>query len=284
LLLPLGSRNDAGVVYAFCRLVDDLVDEAPSPEEGRAALLALRWSFAEGQPKTPLTESFIGICARLDIPHKVVFDLMDGVNGDADTVRFETNEELIQYSYRVAGTVGLMMARVVGVTEDRMLPFAIDLGIGMQLTNICRDVLEDAEKGRVYLPEIRLTQKGSSPEALLSGAAKPAQVSAVVQALLEMAETYYLSGFRGLHGIPFRARTSILAALMMYREIGRKLARNGANPLKGRTIVGPWKKIWLVGLAVVTSPFIPWIRKHTHQSSLHSALPGINGADPAQWS
>ena len=172
------------------------------------------------------------------------------------------------------------MARVLGVKDDSLLPFAIDMGIGMQLTNICRDVLEDAARGRVYLPADRLEKAGTSHQELLDGKPNSTAIVQVVEDVLNMAESYYESGLRGLCGVPWKARTGIVAAMLMYREIGRKLLRNGGNPLDGRTVVGPVRKAWLLCKAIVLSPCLPFWRRQQHVARLHAPLAGIEGANP----
>jgi len=280
LLLPVSMRNDASITYAFCRLIDDMVDEAESLEEGKVEIQALRKAYQQETYHSNLQEGFSALTHRLNIPRRAVLDLMAGVEGDAESALLQSDAELIQYSYKVAGTVGLMMARVLGVKDDSLLPFAIDMGIGMQLTNICRDVLEDAKRGRVYLPADRLKAAGTSHEELLSGQANPEAVASVVRDVLTMAEDYYKSGLRGLCGVPWRARTGIIAAMVMYREIGRKLLRRGGNPLKGRTIVGPVRKGILICQAVLLSPCLPFWRRRQHHARLHSSLNGVEGANP----
>jgi len=192
-----------------------------------------------------------------------------------------SDRELIRYCYRVAGTVGLMMSPVLGVGGDRARPHAVDLGVAMQLTNICRDVAEDAERGRTYLPERRLRRAGTTPQALLEGEADREAVSEVVRDLLELADDYYESGRAGMQFIPRRSRLAIMVASRVYRAIGVKLRRGRCDPLAGRTVVGPFGKIRRVAGALTSflnpfgsSPGVP------HDRRLHWALSDMPGTNP----
>ena len=167
-LLPKGVRDDAAVVYAFCRLVDDAVDEAPTPERGMKDLQAIQDAFDAGDLNGPLGP-FLEVVRDRNIPPEAVRDLLEGVGRDLGEVCFETDRDLIHYSYQVAGTVGLMMARVLGVRGEQPLPFAIDLGIGMQLTNICRDVAEDAARGRGLFAKYSPDGCGDRPVPIAEG-------------------------------------------------------------------------------------------------------------------
>ena len=277
-LLPKGVRDDAAVVYAFCRLVDDAVDEAESPKSGLADLRSIQDAFDRGDRSGPLGP-FLDVVEKRQIPPAAVRDLLAGVGRDLRQVCFQTDRDLIHYSYQVAGTVGLMMARVLGVRGEQPLPFAIDLGIGMQLTNICRDVAEDARRGRIYLPMLRLTNAGTESAELLTGRAKPSSVSQVVREVLALAEHYYDSGLQGLRHVDLRSRIGIIAALYMYREIGRKLLRNGANPLEGRTVVALPRKLFLMGKAILVGLTLKLRSPRKHLPMLHAPLMDVSSAN-----
>jgi phytoene synthase len=182
----------------------------------------------------------------------------------------------------VAGTVGLMMCGVLGVKGEVARRHAIDLGVAMQLTNIARDVAEDARMGRVYLPRTRLEAAGTSPEALLEGRADPAAVSTVVRDLLAVAEVYYRSADAGMPHIPFRSRVAVLAASRLYRQIGRVLLARGADPLEGRTVVGWFGKAAALLAALGAAWFDPVAtgrRRVAHDAGLHAALHGFFGVN-----
>jgi phytoene synthase len=270
--LPASSRDDAAVLYALCRLIDDLADEAPDATRARSDLMALldhlRAHASDGaEPTTDLdatlqlpgtadlVNAWLEVAQRRGVPLYPLEALVAGVLTDTGPVQVADDRELLTYCYRVAGTVGLLMCGVLDVHDPDSLPLAVELGIAMQLTNICRDVLEDADRGRVYLPADRLRAAGTSPEALLRGEADPTAVSRVVSDLLELADQRYARGEQGLIYLPHRCRFAIRAAARMYRAIGVRLRLRGSNPLEGRTVV-PWhgKAVGLADAALRTLP------------------------------
>lgn len=243
--LPEDRRADAALLYHFCRLADDVVDEATDPDAARRDVAALRAELLDEAVPRPIVREVRRILQPVGIAPAL--DLIDGVVGDLDFEVPKTDEELELYCYRVAGTVGLMMCAVLGVDDRAAFARAIDLGLGMQLTNICRDVLEDAERGRVYLPRDRLVAHGLTAEQLLDGSAPRERVSRVVVELLTLADGYYASARCGYAAIPLRSRIAIAMAARLYQGIGHKLRRNGGDALAGRTIVGPLEKLLLLG-------------------------------------
>ncbi len=280
LLLPPSVQDDAAIAYAFCRAVDDGVDEAGDVEAGRGAVEAFRAELRGKVSARPVVSAWRRLALRHRIASRTAHDLLDGVESDLGAVRVADDAELLQYAYRVAGTVGLMMAGIVGVKERAALPHAVDLGVAMQITNICRDVAEDAALGRVYLPRKRLAAHGTTPEAVLAGTAPRAAVAAVVAELLELAERYYASADAGMHAIPWRARLGILAASRLYRAIGRKLARREGDALAGRTVLGGFERALALGSALVAActPVVNgWVAR-AHDATLHFNLRGLPGA------
>jgi len=261
--LPVDRANDAAVIYRFCRLVDDAVDEAASQEEAHQNIEQI--SKELHRISTPRMEiaSFLAVSKRLSIPLETADALMEGVISDLGSVRVKTDKELAVYSYRVAGVVGRMMCGVLGVKSEQAIPYAIDLGIAMQITNICRDVLEDAHRDRIYVPIKRLLQKEITEEAILKNQVLPAQISPVIIDLLNLAELCYKRARSGMHYIPFRTRVAILIASRVYRAIGLKLrSKHNANPMHGRTIVSKTEKMWHVfrGLLDALHPItLGWI-------------------------
>jgi phytoene synthase len=193
------------------------------------------------------------------------------------------DDELLRYCYRVASTVGLMMCAVLGVREPSAFPHAVDLGVAMQLTNICRDVREDARMGRVYLPASRLEAAGLTPDDLLQDRVDREALARVVADLLHLADRYYASADAGMRWIPARARTAIVVASRVYRAIGVKLRRRGCDAWSGRTVVGGVEKVgWLAAaLAASVGPTIAgWGPPARHVASLHGSLAGLPGANP----
>lgn len=257
--LAPAQRGDAALLYAFCRLADDLVDETTDAEQARRDIAALRAELKDEQPARPLVQEVQRILAP--IGRKPALDLLDGVVGDLDFQAPEDDDALHLYCYQVAGTVGLMMCAVLGVQERAAYTRALDLGLGMQLTNICRDVAEDAANGRVYLPRQRLEAAGLTGAMLLEGTADRDAVAGVVRDLLVDADRFYASARNGYPAIPLRSRVAIALAGRLYQGIGHKLARHGGDALAGRTVVGPFEKLWLLGRGtldlVTTAPDEP---------------------------
>lgn len=276
--LPSECRDDAAVVYALCRLIDDTADEAPNRAVAEAGLDVLRREVVGDDYPRPLVALTLDVLRKGGVDRQPVVSLLDGVCGDLGHLVVEDDRALLRYCYRVAGTVGLMMCAVLGVRDARAHAFAIDLGIGMQLTNLCRDVLEDAGRDRVYLPADRLRKAGTSPEALLEGRAEPAAVAVVVGDLLDLADTYYDSANRGMHYIPARARVAIFVAARVYRAIGVVLRRRGCDALQGRVATSVWDKSIQVGLAMMDFGRSLLSGPGSHQAGLHWALSGLSGA------
>ena len=278
--LPADRRDDASVVYAMCRLIDDVADEAEDETRAEIQLGLLREELRGQRPARPLVDQFLSVAERRNMDITYALELIEGVESDLGTVVFETDRELLRYCYRVAGTVGLMMCAVLGVDQREALPHAIDLGVAMQITNICRDVLEDAERGRVYLPAERLRDAGTSPEAVLAGDADRRAVADVVDDLLMLADEYYASADDGMRYIPAKCRLAIVVASRVYRAIGVKLRSNGSDALAGRTIVGWAGKAWWVFLSLFayTSPRVSGLGSYRkHDAALHEDLRGLPG-------
>jgi len=237
-LLPQDRRADAAVLYAFCRNVDDLADEAPDPVTARENIAGVLAELRSEQPARDWVAAFLEVSRRRGIDLQPAGDLCLAVLGDLDLVRVQDDHELFRYGYGVAGTVGLLMCGVLGVADRAAYARAVDLGIAMQITNICRDVKEDAARGRVYLPADRLRAAGVDPEDLVAGRADPRAVAGVVADLLDLADRFYDSGDEGLRAIPMPARAAILVASRVYRAIGVRLgARHAFDALHGRTVV-----------------------------------------------
>jgi len=272
--LPSECRDDAAVVYAFCRLIDDIADETEDTNLARVELEVIRLELSGVQPARPLVAAFLEVASRTQMNLKYADELIEGVLSDLGRVKFETDAQLLRYSYRVAGTVGLMMCPIIGVQEGTARAHAIDLGVAMQLTNICRDVLEDAQRQRIYLPVERLNKAGVDVTRLLSELGQGAQVSMVVRDVLQMAESYYRSAEDGMRFIPARTRFAILVASRLYRAIGLRLLLKGANPMSGRTWIGTPGKLYWVVRALFT-----FVNRHTHMrphdTRLHRPLAGL---------
>ena len=277
-LLGATHADRATRLYAFCRRLDDLVDEAASPEEARVALAAADRAIADGRSDDPVLSDGLALMRECGIEPGIVRELIAGMASDAETVRMADEAELLRYCYRAAGTVGLMMCRVLDAPEPAAAAHAVDLGIAMQLTNLCRDVAADARMGRRYLPASLVGD--IAPDALIepSPALQPTLRAAVAR-LLTLAETYYASGEAGLPFLPVRARAGILVAGRVYRAIGHRLTACEHAYWEGRAFVPDWRKATITLTALTTQPLRGafWSRPHAHPASLHQALIGLPG-------
>jgi len=253
MLLGKRARDDAAVLYAWCRRADDQVDDADAGQAARRLRLiaqALDGLYA-GRVRAPLDVSVSELLARRRIPKAYFQALLDGFAMDARGASYTTVAALDLYAYRVAGVVGLMMCHVLGVRDERSLRAAAHLGMGMQFTNIARDVVEDFARGRQYLPAELV-----SPAELRSamGSADPRapgrqRVAAAVKVLLGRADGYYRMGLSGLRELGWRDALAIGAAARIYRAIGTLLARRGFDALAGRAVVSLPRKLLLAAAA-----------------------------------
>ncbi|MBM4246241.1 MAG: phytoene/squalene synthase family protein, partial [Deltaproteobacteria bacterium] len=237
-LLPSDVRDAAVATYAFCRGADDDVDDAGSPDAARTRHARTRQRldrlYAGDAMDTPVGRAFAWVVRGRGIPRAEPEALLDGMAQDLErVVRVADEEALLLYCYRAAGVVGRMMSRIMGRADDAALRRAVDLGIAMQLTNIARDVGEDAARDRVYLPGTWLAAESSSFDEVLSRRAAPG-VRAATLRVLARAEDYYASGIGGIALLPRGCRPSILSAALLYRAIGRRVRARGGDGVTAR--------------------------------------------------
>jgi phytoene synthase len=265
-------------LYALCRHLDDLADESSSPESALDNLLTTRNAIRTGVTSDPTLRDGLDLMLECRIPPEIVLELIEGLLSDLDPVRTADEAALLRYSYRVAGTVGIMMCGVLDVHDPLAYPHAMDLGIAMQLTNICRDIAEDAGRNRRYLPATiigdrepaQLLQPGANLRPLLRGS---------VSRLLDMADRYYASGESGIAHLPLRARIGILVAARVYRAIGSRLRRRDCDYWSGRVVVGSRQKALVTLSTLLLAPLqrFFWRPSSKHDSKLHEALIGMPG-------
>jgi len=241
-LLSARHAERATRLYGFCRRIDDLADEAACPVEARAALAAVRSALQAGRSEHAEWADMLQLMRTSGIDPSIPLELIRGVEGDLGDVRVADMDELLRYCYRVAGTVGLMMTAALDVTASEALPHAIDLGIAMQLTNICRDVREDALLGRRYLPSSLVG--ALEPASLVAPtSAVRATASDALRTLLDLADRRYASGEQGLRYLPPGARAGIRVAAETYRGIGVVLRQREFDCWSGRAMVGTAGKV-----------------------------------------
>ena len=230
-LLSKKQAITAAELYAICRQADDLVDESSSASEASKKLILFRDETLQG--------SFF---QQAQINKQAFVALTQGVESDLGVVRIENEAELLQYCYQVAGTVGIMMCDVLEVSDPKALQHAVNLGIAMQITNICRDVVADAHLGRRYLPATLVGQ--ISIEDLAQPSKPQIQiVTSALRVLLHLADRYYESGNEGIVYLPLRARFGIFLAGRLYRQIGVKLGNRDCNYWERRISLSIAEKI-----------------------------------------
>ena len=252
------TRADAEMLYAWCRHCDDVIDgqtlgherEVLEPAEVEARLVALyartRSAFAGEPTDDPAFAAFREVARRRALPERYPIELIDGFAMDVSGRRYETIEDTLDYCWHVAGVVGVMMAIVMGVKPDDLqtLRRAQDLGLAFQLTNIARDIVEDALNDRIYLPADWLAQAGVPLDAIAAPEHRPA-VAGLAKRLVDAAEPYYVSARWGLRGLPFRSAWAVAAARGVYREIGVKVVARGATAWDQRVSTSTAEKVEL---------------------------------------
>jgi phytoene synthase len=272
-LLGPKHASRATRLYRFCRYVDDLADEDQSAARSKKNIAALRESILSGSTEDVVVRDGLALINECQIDKRAVLDLIAGVWSDTELVRMEDDAHLLQYCYQVAGTVGLMMCKVLDVDHPEAEAFAIDLGIAMQLTNVCRDIQADALVDRRYIPSALVN--GLDPSELIHPSqAHKQMVQQAVATLLDRADDYYQSGERGLSYLPFRARLAILVAARLYREIGQKLRHQECEYWHQRIVVSKAKKLMLTIEVFLAAPFTAkfWRYPSQHDAKLHAPL------------
>lgn len=254
-LLPARVRNPALVLYAFCRLADDMVDEGADPV---AAVLELQdrleRAYAGRPVDAPVDRAFARMVEAHQLPQALPEALIEGFAWDAEGRRYDTLSGVLDYSARVAAAVGAMMAYLMGVRDAHRLARACDLGLAMQLTNIARDVGEDAANGRIYLPLDWIKERGYRPEGFLRNPERALpDIRLMVRRLLGEASKLYMRSEPGIAGLPLDCRPGIFAARYIYAGIGSSLRKLNHNSLHHRArTTGKAKLAWL-GLSTLRS-------------------------------
>lgn len=241
------EKEAAIFLYGWCRFCDDLIDEAANQNDPKKLAERLDWLKQEtrkafrGEPtQHEVFIAFSFIVQKYQIPMHYPLELLEGMAMDIDKRRYESFEDLTLYCYRVAGVVGLMMSHIMGVSSSEALRNACHLGIAMQLTNIARDIKDDFEMGRIYLPIGWLREAKIPVDALL---ADRSRLVPVVTRLLESAEKYYRSGDEGLRYLSFRPACAVASARRVYAEIGREVLRRGSRAWDERVWIPKGRKI-----------------------------------------
>ena len=268
-LLPRRMRDDAATFYAFCRVADDAVDDSRDPARAVERLhVRLERVFADTPEDDPVDRALARVVQRHALPKAPFSALLEGFAWDASERRYVTLSDVLAYAARVASAVGVVMTYLMGARDRDTLARACDLGAAMQLTNICRDVGEDAGMGRIYVPESWLEAEGLEPRAWLAEPRFTPAVAAAVERLLDEADRLYARARPGVGALPSDCRPAIRAAGTIYADIGRVVRRRGFDSVSGRARVGLPRKLWLLGRA--------WWQVADPEEGLHApALPEV---------
>ncbi len=293
-LLPARMRSASIALYAFCRVADDLVDNCAA--EGRSVQDSLRQlqerldAVYAGQPQSFVEDrALAAVVHQYHLPRPLLDALLEGFAWDAAARTYETLEDVQAYGARVAGSVGAMMCWLMGVRSADALARACELGVAMQLTNIARDVGEDARNARLYLPRQWLREAGVDVELWLQGPVATPAIKSAIERLLTEADRLYVQSTHGIAALPRDCRAAILAARLIYAEIGEQLRRDGLDAVQHRAVVPTSRKLSLLASAWLQSAWFNSDINKNRQSELekrrHTELdkkrqPGLDPSIP----
>jgi phytoene synthase len=249
-LLPQRVRMPAIALYAFCRVADDAIDEHIDDPRAIQKLQERLGAIYDGQPEAIIEDRAMAMVThRYGLPRELPEALLEGFAWDAAGRHYDTIEDLHHYCARVAGSVGAMMAMIMGITNPHALARACELGNAMQLTNIARDVGEDARNGRLYLPRAWMRVAGIDPNDWLANPQFTPALGEVIGRVLLEADRLYQRGSSGIAALPRDCRGAILAAASIYAEIGRVISDREMNSVNSRAVVGSARKLTLLCIA-----------------------------------
>ena len=245
--LPKRTYKNCSYLYDFCRVVDNIADDEGEIEIKKIKFQKFVSDFKQKNFEDPVIQNMWNIIHEFNISLEIIYDLFDGIESDIkQNVKIDTRKDLLIYCYRVAGTVGLMMAKILNVNKKQSLKSAIDLGIAMQLTNISRDVIEDSKKNRSYI-------NGSFEE---------------INSTIKLADTFYKNSFYSIREIPLSFRFSILVARRIYRKIGYKILKKKTfeNYSKsGKIFVSNFEKVLETILSIYDLIILSLLNKNDDQ-------------------
>ena len=245
--LPKKTYKNCSYLYDFCRVVDNIADDEGEIEIKKIKFQKFVSDFKQKNFEDPVIQNMWNIINEFNISLEIIYDLFDGIESDIkQNVKIDTRKDLLIYCYRVAGTVGLMMAKILNVNKKQSLKSAIDLGIAMQLTNISRDVIEDSKKNRSYI-------NGNFEE---------------INSTIELADTFYENSFYSIREIPLSFRFSILVARRIYRKIGYKILKKKTfeNYSKsGKIFVSNFEKVLETILSIYDLIILSLLNKNDDQ-------------------
>ncbi len=283
LFLPKQMATDAAILYSFCRNLDDVADQATASGPSRDPIQHLeqiRKDLISGNSQDPLLAEILHLASRTGLDLRAAAFLLDTLLADAEgPAEILDESSLIRYCYGAAGTVGLMMCGVLGVNSPGARLQAIDLGIAMQLTNIARDVVEDATLGRRYLPGLWVNHLTPLQIIDLSkdDAKMRAKLADGIRRVLALADIFYAAAVPGFDAIPAQARNGIRIAAAIYREIGVDLRHQGCDCSRGRVVVPMLSKVRIAVSVLTGQSGLEEMRSLGDLTRFHDALCGLPG-------
>ncbi len=245
--LPKDKRRAITALYAFCREVDDVVDECSDENVARTTLNWWRNEVGQiygGKPQHPVCQALVPIVQQFNLAQEHLLEIIDGMEMDLNQHSYPDFRSLQLYCYRVASVVGLLAAEIFGYTDRKTLKYAHDLGIAFQLTNIIRDVGEDARRGRIYLPQDELQQFGVSNRDVLD-ARETENFHKLMQFQIERAQRYYDLALAQLPAADRKAQSTGLIMAAIYRATLNAVVASGCHVLRERVSLGTAHKLWL---------------------------------------
>jgi phytoene synthase len=267
-LLPRQKRWATFALYGFCRHVDNLID-VPRDRTAKEILNELDYLESEintgyrtGESEHPIVRPFIAVVKHYAIPKHLPLELLKGVKMDLNKNRYKNFDELYLFAYRVAGVVGLMMTPVLGFKDPKALDFAEKLGVAMQLTNIIRDVKEDKEMGRLYLPIDELKQHNLTTRHIFAEHLSP-EFKKFMKFQIDRAHHYFEEGDKGIKLLDRDAQFAILSASRIYRNILTKVELQNYNPFLGRVFVPQKEKVRILAGQVLKTRILPFAFNET---------------------
>jgi phytoene synthase len=247
-------RRAITALYAFCREVDDVVDECSDENVARTTLAWWRGQVAAiyaGTPQHPVAQALVPVVKQFKLPQEHLFEIIDGMEMDLNQHQYADFKSLQLYCYRVASVVGLLAAEIFGYSDRKTLKYAHDLGIALQLTNIIRDVGEDARRGRIYLPQDEMAKFGVHTNDILN-ARESDNFNKLMKFQIDRAQHYYDIALNELPAVDRKAQRTGLIMATIYRATLEEVVHTGCHVLRERVSLPPLRKLWLA--------FITWLK------------------------
>ena len=269
------EKKDIETLYSFCRYVDDISDNKNLVTKKNAKKIHLNIikDLETKSSKNRIVKNFINLSLKYKLSIEIPIQLIQGVLKDLKIVNVKNLEQLIFYSYQVAGTVGLMMCSIMKVTNLKLLKNAIELGVAMQITNILRDIKEDLMRNRMYIPENYRSFIFLNSKELLENFEKKKELSKNILELIEYSDDLYNSALKGIQKLPFKYRLPILIASNLYQNIGFKIKNDPLKIWSERVFVKKRQKIFITIQAIYNCIFLKFEKKKdSNNHAIHKII------------